>query len=337
MRRNFEELVVILFLYFLKFSSSEKIRELFWISDTDGLFSHYLQTKIMLQLAKAFNRSLTLSPFSSHHFKGERLSLCDIFVLENMFCRPLQVKIATCSTVLRDDLLKSQEGFICFKGSLPLGGYVNRTDAMVRATSLENVRLQFQQKYIQHFDYYHRKLAAVNDDSLNKMTVVHWRRGDQLKTRCKREKDISVNCGDGQQLVHAIHKHSRDRTIYIATNEDQMSVQMQNLRTMGFLSLHSINSENFVSDQIGNFVFEVMLMIRATTFLGWGVSEVNDVVEYERMRLSKTFCVAKNDKPQGYLTWCESYLHSSMVPKGIKAATAASAGRDPVLATFMLD
>jgi hypothetical protein len=52
------------------------------------------------------------------------------------------------------------------------------------------------------------------------------------------------------------------------------------------------------------FILEVTLMIEASTFLGWGISEVNDVVEYERMKKNRTFCTT-DEWSFSYVSWCE--------------------------------
>ena len=44
-------------------------------------------------------------------------------------------------------------------------------------------------------------------------------------------------------------------------------------------------------------------MLDASTYLGWGVSEVNDVIEHERRLLGKSHCVAK-ESAVTYPTWC---------------------------------
>ena len=51
--------------------------------------------------------------------------------------------------------------------------------------------------------------------------AVHWRRGDQLATKCKAEWDTSVNCGSAQDLRRLVDKKLQGRAwhVYVATNE----------------------------------------------------------------------------------------------------------------------
>jgi len=52
-------------------------------------------------------------------------------------------------------------------------------------------------------------------------------------------------------------------------------------------------------------VVETLLMIDADVFLAWGISEINDIVEYERRAVNKTHCIDQSIPPDTKLgTWC---------------------------------
>lgn len=58
-----------------------------------------------------------------------------------------------------------------------------------------------------------------------------------------------------------------------------------------------------------NHYAQISIMLNASTFLAWGVSEVNDVIEHERMLRGKSYCSAKEETPK-YPTWC--WWHAQM-------------------------
>jgi hypothetical protein len=122
-------------------------------------------------------------------------------------------------------------------------------------------------------DEFEKKLNA---SKVGSFTVVHWRRGDQLSSRCSSGVDVTVNCGSAEDLVKRVRSVSDDKVVYVATNELQNSKEMKSLRRMGFLTFSDIKLNNFVEiDPFHGVVLEVALMLRASTFLGWGVSEIS--------------------------------------------------------------
>lgn len=62
------------------------------------------------------------------------------------------------------------------------------------------------------------------------------------------------------------------------------------------------------ANSLVSFLVEVSLMLEADQFLAWGVSEVDDVVERERMRRNLSWCSAypppERDGPLQYPSWC---------------------------------
>ena len=102
-------------------------------------------------------------------------------------------------------------------------------------------------------------------------------------SRCRKEMDVSVNCRDAPDLAAQVRRYSNDSMVFIATNEPQMSPSMEQLRKeYHFKTFISVpNFDDLTPMQV--LAIETLLMLEATTFLGWGVSEVNDVVEHERV------------------------------------------------------
>ena len=61
-------------------------------------------------------------------------------------------------------------------------------------------------------------------------------------------------------------------------------------------------------------MLEIGLMLDCTTFLGWGISEVNDVVENQRMRMKKSYCKSNEHLVEEIVfpTWYNSH-HSHCI------------------------
>jgi len=230
----------------------------------------------------------------------------------------------------------------CYHGTLPLIGTNTRKEAVMKALTMgiEDFpdNLAFTDFFLRHYQDFKSALGLVGNSASSNIynigvgkkgtakasnnsgkgkyissssdtttttssfTVVHWRRGDQLTTRCKGQKDRSVNCADSLALIDLVRQNSNDSLIYIATNEKN-SAEIENLRNASFVVFQDTGLVNKVTPMEA-FILEVTLMIEASTFLGWGISEVNDVVEYERMKKNRTFCTT-DEWSFSYVSWCE--------------------------------
>lgn len=142
-------------------------------------------------------------------------------------------------------------------------------------------------------------------------TVVHWRRGDQIPRRCMTRVDKSVNCEGARALSLLVRNLSTDSVVYIATNEKNSSA-LSTLRDSGFLlfedlqidSLNTVVAKSSLS-ALDILVVEVSLMLQATTFLAWGVSEIDDVVQFERMRRGNSYCMGQTNISSIFeMNWC---------------------------------
>lgn len=179
-----------------------------------------------------------------------------------------------------------------------LGGQTRR-DAFLRVISLIP-QLDFHSKYRELFWAYKRNLLGL---SSNSYTVVHWRRGDQLTSRCAQGKDHSVNCMSVQDLVVEIQRYTSDKVIYLATNEANLShADLECLEHAGVQVFDPLVA-NYPAGSLAAVVVDVQLMLDATTFLCWGVSVINDLVEHARMVHNKTWCTVVETNVT-YPTWC---------------------------------
>lgn len=337
--------------------------DLVWIPNGEGIFSQFLQLRVIHHVAKEVfgNDSLTIAmPFiDTNHFNQSILDLCSVFNLPKYIqCKPCVVmNKSTCgkhaavirtaygfrhngktNQSIREALLKvdsamdfvshaptmssdcvattttSTHRTVCYSRGVPTLGGRTRRDAFLRAISFPLPEFEPHRDYTKSFVDYKTKLfenamlqhhdTTVDDQQFSyNYTVVHWRRGDQLSSRCSQRKDQSVNCGDASELIEEVGRLSSDHLVYVATNEDPQSQDSQTLRQHGYLLFDEQLSSLYQHGSVGSFMLEVRLMLDATTFLGWGVSIVNDVIEHERMLRRKSWCATKDFQPS-YPTWC---------------------------------
>ena len=123
--------------------------------------------------------------------------------------------------------------------------------------------------------------------------VFHWRRGDQLTTRCKDHKDISVNCKSVKEYIKAVQeqikefKNRKDQIssissaqpiIYIATNEKNIEI-LNELSSAGFLHPVSFKQKllkdtGIVLNMLDEFVLDLILMCNAMYYKAFGFSKI---------------------------------------------------------------
>lgn len=279
---------------------------LYWVPNHAGLFSQFLQTKIMFDCAKRYGRQLIAVPTKSKHYGRQMINMCQVFAF------PTQIKCASvpedvkCHSTLPDIVKSALEPEVCYSGSITFGVQAKARMYVLRAVNID-LPLRFTDMNKKLGELFRITLGIEKDGYRKDFTVVHWRRGDQLDGRCKAGLDTSVNCANATVLIEKVRSLSQDSIVYIATNEPQDSDQMQELREAGFLSFVDVAASSFFSqlDIFQILAVEVSLMLDATTFLAWGISEINDVVEHERMLAGKSFCI-EQQPPAGnnQETWC---------------------------------
>ena len=354
-----------------------------WIPNNEGVFSQYLQMKVMHFVAFDMGASNLFIPHQKiAHMNRTVLNLCDVFRLQRPIkctrvigarigrpaTRIIQSAYAQEGYITRHETLKREyenDTRLSFRFTVPFIGGETRRDALIRAISFSNPPLVFHRQYVKWFRQVKTSLlqklkpelkvgpsGSVHYRSDINYTVVHWRRGDQLQSRCKQGKDISANCRNASELLQLIRLYSSDTLVYIATNEHMASPEISYLRkhgcfvfadgstssnakisttvgtsipinpnytststtdllytnstlyTVGASIIKSSSTEEVEAEQptmahnsVAAFVVDVRLMLDATTFLGFGVSIINDVVEHERMLRNKTWCTTTFTTP----------------------------------------
>jgi hypothetical protein len=296
-------------------TAESEVRQLFWVPNNAGLFSHFLQLKIVHKLASELERTLVVAPTQSPHYGNLTIDMCAIFDFpRSVSCAAIPEEVP-CSKNAKDLTKKKGKPDVCYSGTISFGAQVRGRHFIIRAVDLP-VRLQFSPAHRALADRFFNALVqhVGQRNEPFALTVVHWRRGDQLQGRCGNKIDASVNCADGAALVQKVQARSQaDEVVYIATNEPQDSAEMVYLRSKGFVTLSDVVASGGDAslsrmDAFQVLAAEVSLMLRADTFLGWGISEINDVVEFERRQEGRTHCVAEwEDGPvleEARQTWC---------------------------------
>ena len=167
---------------------SAQDKDLIWLSNNAGLFSQFVQMKIMHALTQTFGgRDLILTPNKSPHYGKMIVDMCDVFELPpEIRCASADVtKNVKCVENINVGVLKSDTQHVCYKGQIPLFTAKTSRDAIVRAVNLP-LPMKFNHTYDTLIRQFKEQLGL---DKLASYTVVHWRRGDQLTARCAVKKD----------------------------------------------------------------------------------------------------------------------------------------------------
>lgn len=299
---------------------ASQLDRLFWQPNNAGLFSQFLQLKLMVEQATQLGLELVVLPTASPHYGAAKIQMCEIFVLPREVTCTAPPPNLRCEKNFRKALnVTSPEG-ACYSGTISFNSHIRVRSSILRAVDLP-LELQFTAMYRllmdKIFDALQRKACALSPASCEKekltsFTVVHWRRGDQLPGRCAKNVDTSVNCANATSLVQRVKEHSKDQIVYVATNEPQHSHNHSELRRHGFLTYSDLASQDSaiaVADVFQVLVGEVGLMLRAATFLGWGVSEINDVVEHERRAAGRSSCIGQEVPAEAAQhSWCTLHM-----------------------------
>ena len=289
-----------------------------WIPNTEGLFSQFLQMHIMMYVKDDLNLKAIMVPtFNTTHTEDVNVNICKVFQLPVFVqCGSVQrVNGSKCrenSIALRrhyyhdkvqrgDTLVVKDLPHVCYNMISPFLGGQTRRDAFLRVVSFIP-QVEFQLKHRRQFQAYKRHLLNSNDPSIQ-YTVVHWRRGDQLQSRCTQGKDTSVNCLSVNDLIHEVKRYTSDNIIYLATNEVNLSRAEVDYLRQANIHVFDPRAAGYHAGSVAAAVVDVQLMLDATTFLGWGVSIIHDLMEHARMVQNRSWCTAVETNVT-YPTWC---------------------------------
>lgn len=266
--------------------------------------SHYLRfTYIVYKIwnaAIAVNRRVVAVSWTSkrHYHDVDSISLCDIFSLPSsvectaksnvtIFSEHDCLYIGTShkpSDYGWDNIPKSisfeYKDVDCIAG--PASPNVGIYPSMTRKNIVSPETQLFTDRYLNILP---KILAVFGVDYAKGYTIVHWRRGDQLETRCNGKIDKSVNCGSIDDFLKELEYNLEVYVpfnkgpipTYIATNE-KSSQSIKKIQENNYFVFDDIKKGlkemSFTSLDI--FVFELMMMIDCTYLFAWGVSSINN-------------------------------------------------------------
>lgn len=287
---------------------------LFWRPGGEGIFSLILQLKALHYAAErcGIRRHIVIADSSSFHYSG-KVRLCDLLVLpHNISCGGV-ASMAHCNidinTLIRDTS-------VCYSGDPKWGNIsIHQYFDSKREFAVNTPRLRFQPKYLEIATKVRTLLGIPPGKSYD---MVHWRRGDQLTTRCVRVTglvDRSLNCANVTTFAEYLHRlvaAKSTTTILLTTNEDNPAA-LEMIRATGvrlvpqnissIVEVDSNNSptpdaqrEQMASEADGaimDMVVDAILMLEATHFHAFGGSFIHDAIEAERMLRNQSFCLEK--------------------------------------------
>ena len=237
----------------------------------------------------ASDQAMILSKSSSLHYPDlEEISVCDYLEL------PERIQ---CDTTHSNEELKNMSSALgcekyTFKILHALGDQLNISGM----TCVEGVlpidnNFRFPWNYHQSIWQLFTELSAAMN--LDPHTVAfHWRRGDQLSTRCRIGVDTSVNCSPVELFLRKVNAtllmledlgfSLGSVKVFIATNEGDDTV-LRNFEELGYY--HSgqlkgfLHTRNRTANSLELFLLDTMIMCYASWFNYYGISTVDAFVE----------------------------------------------------------
>lgn len=253
-----------------------------WFVSEEGLFSHLCQLQGVYEtVVVQNNRTLILTAFKSNHYVDVGwINLCEVFdfKLPGLSCTSSFPDYYV-SHYLNSRTCVSQKGldwshpreFKEFESSIIIVSNVELPSISCLVGSLFKrgapfIYPRFHQRYRQSFLVLKDSLGFADQSSY---VVVHWRREDQLWTRCKGfgVLDTSWNCKSVDEFSVRLRKladeyNLRPPQIYIATNENNSSI-ISILRDQGFKTNQNLDRK---LSSLESIIFESQLMIASELF-----------------------------------------------------------------------
>jgi hypothetical protein len=317
--------------------------EFIYLPTTEGLVSQFNELRNFWSHVRLERHFYTVLHRSQHFTRVSWYSMCDIFDLGDA---------VQCINTTADDVVRAVGPNVCHRKEAPdthkwlndpisfnmeesnfnndvavvknfhisrngsmcvLGGPANVVDWATGPTFPLTFRPMFH-------DYLHQgkiNLGIQHREThrnVRSYMVVHWRRGDQLKSRCEPSSqhnvtDTSFNCGTAHELISEIKRviksgylegssesqffwrekarkkipnHPNDKPIvYIATNQnlflEEKGVPMHEMFTKaGMHTFKDLGLKHLNS--LHRFVTELHMMIDSDFFMAWGPSSIHEFV-----------------------------------------------------------
>lgn len=222
---------------------SHPARSIYWRSNTEGFFSHFIQLKLLVYARKVAksDRIVMIEDFHSKHYAHALADtrICNILQLPNYIqCVPYRASEnrIPCGHDLR--IMYSPNDHVCFAG-YPYWANTKQLTGRIRhevAPSLP--RLTFKGKYLSLVQRIKDALQITSD-----YVAIQWRRGDQQAVRCDRNvsPDKSLNCGDGHNFIKYLNETVKVKyapmPVVLLSNENDTSL-LQQIKEIGVIVIN---------------------------------------------------------------------------------------------------
>jgi len=297
---------------------------IYYLSTDEGFASHMVQYNVIWNWAVAVNRTVITFDFRApdHYGDSYYISVCDIFVLPESFqClghEKQKERIRDSDCVF---FRHTRRGFTIDPSIAPVCKNINVYNLTCLAAMLfdwdrpDSIHLYPPIKYdlFQNYTFqpfydrlFHNWIVKSYNMNIDNTVVFHWRRGDQLLTRCKGmfEPDNSVNCGSPQDFVGAVNKTTAtldfgiaNPVIYISTNEGNssalgkyFSLSVTRITLISICNPDYLRSNGYIilqsSNKVELTILDIMVSCRAKLFYAWGASMYHRFIRSCRSKIA---------------------------------------------------
>lgn len=295
---------------------SNATNPLYWVPTQEGILSQFFQIQALYNIALITSRTVVVGTFLSPvHYGDEEINLCKFFEFPEKISCMRHEKFAYEKDCVIVGNAEGQnhtlwESYFFDRKALRLppqtraswfdfdystqecvAGYIFRQGVIPQPhkwpSVVDRIKLPVvfrQSSTMQRFEEAKQKAGFGGE-----YITVHWRRGDQLRTRCTTTyswgTEKSLNCASADDFITAIkgnisaNDHYQNLPIYIATNEENRSSLLA-LRQQGWKLYDDIatdpdESAFYRQSRAFRFVAEFQLSCQAYIFVSWGVSSMH--------------------------------------------------------------
>jgi hypothetical protein len=305
--------ILLILMCFLSLTSqiaeNSSSKSIYFVTSNEGVGSHMRQLFHLWAAGMTANRSIDVVGFHAHrHYPDVPVvHVCDLFQLPSTIRCTTESNLSiltnhkcTYTSTLHPPSFYGWDGLVlnrsqrfnyreleCLAGQFSSSDnpVLNNTAELQAYVNAYLPRPMFAKKYLDMLPQVKQALGVGKGD----YATVHWRRGDQLWTRCKNA-DISTNCDNEKRFVedlqaemenHIPKSKMKKLTTYIATNEHD-GKRLNHLIRNDFKLFYHIRKEFLKVDPpmhmstLDVFMVELLLMCNARYFFSWGVSAVHE-------------------------------------------------------------
>jgi len=274
----------------------------FYLSTPEGISSRYKQLEELWRFTTAVNKSIILpSTFMYKHYGEKVVNLCEVFQLpRNIFCSNRTFQAITNSTecVLTDGINHVSPEFytlsnatvrqqhVDFLETRCIAGYIGNNLSIIRLNT-GFPKHEMHRKYLNLLPTL-RNTLGVNKPKLD-YAVFHWRRGDQLTSRCTISvansviTDHSVNCDTVWDFIRLVKANLKEyctiqTIVYVATNEVH-NASLSALKRHGYKLFEDIVPSISSMIDINALSAYAIELAMTAYFFAWGKSTAHQFIE----------------------------------------------------------